>query len=532
MGDVDLTKKTTPELERARATALQRGDMGNYLDFDRELNRRAKAKTTEKAAETTVREQAMSGVNEGIAGILGTPVDLMSAGYEKLTGRKIDRPVGGTEFFTDMMTATDMIREEQPMTAEQRIARGTGRMVGETAAMVPGMVGAGLRATATGANALYGALKNVTRETAEVAVKNPGKFAATEAGAAIGAGIASSSVAELFPENPNYQMLAAMVGAGAGASAAEVGNRLLTKAPNRTLDAASLKREASALYNDQRQNGMSAQPEMTDAIARDAFSYLDEAGYIEPVKGSNRTRIDPSYPKIASAFRSIDAYADKGMTAANIMAMRKKISNLMNDAQGTEKNGLRNLLRIFDDNTGDLTKNIKIANGLYARAMKAEQVEELMELAKLTGPGKNGDMENAYRLKFSELLRRIIKGQERGWSREEIDQIRQIAEGGGMENTLRFIGKFGITGPVSLMGSVVPAGLAMGVTRDPFISAGVLGTVAGVGGAAKYAGGRVQADNIERLYQNIVQNRNLTPEAANRLRAALGTYLAGQATVQ
>lgn len=529
---MDLSGKTIPELENAKDIALSRGDMGMYMKFDREIARRDREETKEKAAETTVREQAMSGVNEGIAGILGTPVDLMTAGYEKLTGRDIERPVGGSQFFTDMMTSTDMIREEQPMNAEQRIARGTGRMVGETAAMVPGMVGAGLRATATGANALYGALKNVTRETAEVAVKNPGKFAATEAGAAIGAGVASTTVAELFPENPTAQMLAAMVGAVGGGFAVEAGNRLLSKAPDRILDAASLKREAGALYNDQRQNGMSAQPEMTDAIARDAFSYLSEAGYIEPVKGSNRTRIDPSYPKIASAFRSMDAYAEKGMTAANIMAMRKKISNLMNDAEGTEKNGLRNLLRIFDDNTGDLTKNIKIANGLYARAMKAEQVEELMELAKLTGPGKNGDMENAYRLMFSQLLRRIIKGHERGWSREEINQIRQIAEGGGMENALRFIGKFGITGPVSMMGSVVPAGLAMGVTRDPYITAGVLGTVAGVGGAAKYAGGRVQADNIERLYQNIVQNRNLTPEAANRLRAALGAYVAGQAAAQ
>lgn len=529
---VDLTKKTTPELERARDMALERGDMGNYLDFDRELTRRAKAVSTEKAAETTIREQAMSGVNEGIAGILGAPVDLMTAGYEKLTGRDIERPVGGSQFFTDMMTSTDMIREEQPMNAEQRIARGTGRMVGETAAMVPGMVGAGLRATATGANALYGALKNVTRETAEVAVKTPGKFAATEAGAAIGAGIASSSVAELFPENPTYQMLAAMVGAGAGASAVEVGNRLLSKAPDRILDAASLKREAGALYNDQRKNGLSAQPEMTDNIARDVYSYLDQQGYLQPIKGSNQTKVNAEFPKVASAFESLDAYAEMGMTGAQIMSQRRAIANMMNDAVGSEKDALRNMLRIFDDNTGDLTKNIKIANGLYARAMKAEQVEELMELAKLTGPGKNNDMENAYRLVFSQLLRRIIKGQERGWSREEIDQIRQIVEGGSMENTLRWIGKFGVTGPVSAMGSFVPAGLAAGLTRDPYVTAGVLGTVAGVGSAAKYAGGRVQADNIERLYQNIVQNRNLTPEAANRLRAALGTYLAGQATVQ
>ena len=162
---MDLSGKTIPELENAKDIALSRGDMGMYMKFDREIARRDREETKEKAAQTTVREQAMSGVNEGIAGILGTPVDLVSAGYEKLTGRKIARPVGGTEFFTDMMTATDMIREEQPMNAEQRIARGTGRMVGETAAMVPGMVGAGLRATATGANALYGALKNMTRET-------------------------------------------------------------------------------------------------------------------------------------------------------------------------------------------------------------------------------------------------------------------------------------------------------------------------------------------------------------------------------
>jgi len=179
------------------------------------------------------------------------------------------------------------------------------------------------------------------------------------------------------------------------------------------------------------------------------------------------------------------------------------------------------------------TPEIKVANSMYARAMKAEQVEELRELAGMRATAQNGDMENALRTEFRILLRRIVKGQEQGWSREEVDQLKQIVEGGSAENMARFVGKFSPTGVVSLgVSAGLPYSAVYGATRDPALASAAAGATMTAGFAGKQAGAALQQQNIDRLYQSIVQGRNMSPAAQMRLRAALTSYLAGQAAAQ
>jgi hypothetical protein len=205
----------------------------------------------------------------------------------------------------------------------------------------------------------------------------------------------------------------------------------------------------------------------------------------------------------------------------------------MRDTTGEEKNALRNVLRIFDENTATLAPQIKVANAMYSRAMKAEQMEELLELAKTRAISANLDMENAIRTEFRPLVRNIIKGREVGWSQDEIAQLKQIVEGGSAENMARFIGKFAPTGVVSAgLGGGIPYGLAFQTTGDPLVSAGVAGTTMGIGMLSKKAGGMLQQQNVDQLYNSIVQGRNMTPEAQRRLYSALTAYLGGQAATQ
>jgi hypothetical protein len=244
-------------------------------------------------------------------------------------------------------------------------------------------------------------------------------------------------------------------------------------------------------------------------------------------------KIDPDMPKMKAVMKFLESYAGKEMGGANILQIRKVISGRLNDAKGSERNAIRGVLREFDANTAELAPNIKVANAMYARAMKADQIEEMVELAKKSGRARNGDMEGAYRDQFAALSRRIIKGQESGWSKSEIDNINQIVEGGTLENILTRIGKLQPSGAVSAATSLgVPFGLSMQVTGDPFVSGTVAAGVGGVGIAGRQMAGGLQKQNIDNLYQSMIQGRNMTPAAEQRLKAALTTYLSGQAATE
>lgn len=528
---MDFTDITDEALEGALDRAVLAKDMGSALMFQKELERRARgAKPT---GETNITQQGMSGFYEGAADMLGTPVDLMTSGYEAITGREIERPIGGSQSLRDVLTATTMIKEEQPQTAAQRIARGTGQVLGETAVAAPAIVAGGLRTAVGTGSSLLQSGKRALKDVAEEAKAAPAAFAAAEGVTAVGGGLAESSVAELFPESPTAQMVANVLGAVVGGKASEIGTRLLEKKPTGPLTAEELKSEAGRLYELQKSQGLSAQPDVTEQIDREVFSYLDVAGYLTPVRGSNKIRVAPDYTKLKPVVNLLEAYADKGMTAANIQTIRRSIAGRMRDAKGEERNALRNVLRIFDENTAQLAPEIKVANSMYARAMKAEQVEELRELAGMRATAQNGDMENALRTEFRILLRRIVKGQEQGWSREEVDQLKQIVEGGSAENMARFVGKFSPTGVVSLgVSAGLPYSAVYGATRDPALASAAAGATMTAGFAGKQAGAALQQQNIDRLYQSIVQGRNMTPAAQMRLRAALTSYLAGQAAAQ
>ena len=195
-------------------------------------------------------------------------------------------------------------------------------------------------------------------------------------------------------------------------------------------------------------------------------------------------------------------------------------------------NVLRNILREFDNVTGELTDNIRVANSMYHKAMKADQIEEMMLLAQNSASAANNDMENAIRIQYRQLLNRIIKGQEVGWSQDEVKAIEKVVQGGPVENLLRYLGKFAPTGVVSMYGGG-GAGLAtFNVTQDPALSYAAGGTVMATGAGAKAAGAQVQKANVDKVINTIMQGRNISPEAADKLYSALTAYYSGQALSQ
>jgi len=330
----------------------------------------------------------------------------------------------------------------------------------------------------------------------------------------------------MFPENPTAELSGQLLGAAGGAAGARATERILTKTPTGPLTAADMKRSAGELYDAQIQQGLSAQPTVTRPMVDDIFQRLDMQGVILP-----SGKVDPEYGKTAGVFKILEQYADRGMTGANILRMRQAISGRLADAQGSEKNFLRNMLRQFDEHTADLAPTIKAANALYSRAMKADQLEEMMELAKIrAGQFSQSGLENAIRTEFRGLARDIVKGRELGWSPAEIEQINQIAAGGTLENAARFVGKFSPKGVISAGVSLgVPFSAAMQVTNDPYVSGMAAGAVGLTGKAGEMTAEALQRGNVDRLMKSILQGRNLAKPAEDRLRAAVTAYLAGQA---
>ena len=531
---MDLTKFSDQQIMDAAASATAAGDYANALMFQSELANRTSAQA-KQANQTSLGEQALTGAYEGLARGAGAPVDIVSSGLEALGVPVGDAPVGGSQSLRNLFQALsggEAMTDVEPQTTGQRIVRRGAQAVGETIPAAATLAVAGPKAAISAAPTTYQAAKQVLGNVRTEAARAPARFAGTEAATSLSAGLAGATVAEVFPESPTAQMVGEIVGALAGGKFSDAATRITTKTPKGPMSAADLKKEAGNLYELQKKEGLSAQPQVTEKIFEDALRIQGQQGYPNPRKGSDKVRVAPDYAKLRPVFSMLDAYADKGMTAANIQTLRRSISARMNDAVGEEKSALRNVLRIFDENTAELAPEIKVANAMYARAMKADQIEELRELAQTRATSANLDLENALRTEFRPLLRKIMKGQERGWTQSEIDQIKQIVEGGSTENLMRFIGKFAPTGPVSAMGGASAAGLVGMVTRDPYLLAGTAATMYGAGAAGKAMGARLQKSNIDKLYQGIIKDRNLSPEAQDRLYSSLTAYLTSQAATQ
>jgi hypothetical protein len=104
----------------------------------------------------------------------------------------------------------------------------------------------------------------------------------------------------------------------------------------------------------------------------------------------------------------------------------------------------------------DVGSTWKEARDAYSRMKKAEVFEDILETAKLdrskfTMSGAENSM--------AQQLRNLAKNDKkmRLFTKDEQDAIRKAAEGGTVQNLLKFFGRFAPTGPVS---TILPAGVS------------------------------------------------------------------------
>lgn len=458
-------------------------------------------------AQTNMVEQSMSGVNEGIGGMLGLPVDAISgamngAGY--LFGRDvplIDRPVGGSQWFNEGILKPT-ISETPPQTAAQRYGRRIGQEVG--ASVIPG--GASLRAATA-----------------------PLSLVATELASSIGAGIAGQTAREVAPDSIAADVISSLI----GGIAPVAGARLARSGPQAP-SIGALRQQQDAAYEavdnsqarldpaqrqglidqmDNRTAGMDMDPFLHPRAKRtmERMDSLEPSPLISDVEKKRRLvgrdvagSLDPSEAALGQAMKGeIDTYL-------------KSIA----DQGGLGADAAETLARLEEARM--LTQRIKKSDTVVDALTKAER--------RAASSGTGGNEVNAVRQNIRAILDNPKK--RRGYSAAEIAQMESIVRGSIPVNALRLAGRLSPTsGALPMMANM--AAMAGGATGG---AAGIALTAipGSMGMIAKALAEGMTKGQIDKLMATIRNGGPLPGKGINQndYRAAIAALLSQGSSLQ
>lgn len=367
--------------------------------------------------------QGMSGVNEGIAGLVGFPVDAVTGvinagaqGVNALAGtdfKGIQNPIGGSESIRSLMAPT--ISEQQPQTAPERYARRIGQELGASA--IPGL---GMMGKAERPMALAGGLL----------------------GEAIGSGTAGQVTEDLGLPVP-VQMAAEMAGGLAAPGAAYMARQL---APAPTL--AARKQMADAGYDTVRRSGARVTPDardylvdaVRDRIKRERAHPLRHKPAVDQVDSMNDV-LGP-HPDIYSIEQERQSWGDlAGSREPGVsrlgMAGKEEIDSFLEQLSPGLVTGTNDPQKVVDA-LKDARKNQKIV--YQASLLEGEDVGLLDKARRRAArSGTGGNEINALRQNISKILENPKL--RRGYSEDHLNLMREIADGTGADNALRSVGR-------------------------------------------------------------------------------------------
>lgn len=479
------------------------------LDLAIAIAKAKKAKQAAQSPETSMLEQSMSGVNEGIAGILGAPVDLMT-GMLNLGGQGVNaafgtdiqpitNPVGGSGTFRDALAPT--ISEVEPQTAGQRYGRRIGQEVG--AMSVPGGV------------ALRGA-------------KAPLAAAGTEAASAVGAGVAGQTAQEVMPGNATADLIASLLGGGAPIAAVHA-SRSGPRAPTMR----ELKAQQSSAYDavDQSQARLPAQSRDDLIAAIDARTRsMDMDDFLHPRASRTVNRMDSleASPRIADVEQKRRLVGRD--VAGSLDPSESMIGQGMKDEIDTYLRNLSEQGKLGPDATETLDE-LQRARGLTQRIKKSETVTGLVDKAerRAATSGTGGNEVNAIRQNLRTILDDPKK--RRQFSKSELEEIENIVRGTPTVNAARLLGRLSPTsGALPLMAGI--GSTAVGTSVGGPIGTGVGMSAMLAGAAGKGVAESLTKSQVDRLVQNLRNGGPVARKGVNRddLQSLIAALLSQSAT--
>lgn len=448
--------------------------------------------------------QGMSGVNEGIADILGFPVDLMtgamnlgSQGINAITNANIpaiEDPVLGSQWMRELMG--DGLIYDQTDDPTNQFARRVGQSVGASAVPV-------------------GAMANTARQA------GAGMLAAA------GGGIGGATAQQVAPGNVGAEIAAELLGGGIAGGGLAMGAR---RAAQREIESAipttqELRGQANELYSQAERRGVTATPDRTEDLAERMRQVLRDEGQLGP-----SGRISDADSSTSRALNLIEQYEGRPMTPTEMNTIRRVIADGRGSIDSSDRRIASLLLNEFDDFVAPLAPEFQEARQVASRYLTAEDLEQARELAaaqagQFTGSG----FENALRTQYRGLDRANIRGRA-PYPDPVVDAIQNVSRGTPASNAARAVGRFAPTGVVSAgLGGGIPAmvGTAMG---GPLVGGAMGAASMGLGAAGRAAATRMgtrNADIAELIARSggPIEQAPLLDEPARNLVAAI---LAGQ----
>lgn len=434
----------------------------------------------------SIASQGLSGVNEGIAGVAGLPVDLATGalnlvprGINALANTNlptIQNPLLGSQWIKDRLGDIGAIGE-QPNTTGGQVARRVGESVG--ASVFPaGMAG------------------SLTRGAGQLAV-------------GLGGGAGAAGAQQMFPGNQVAEMAGEVVGGGATGlgllNQARRGAVRQAEAAVPTVD--QLKERAGELYRQAESRGVGAGPSQTQDLADAMRATLTKEGRISP-----EGRISEVYPKAREGMQLVDDYAGKQMNPTQMQAVRKVIADGLTSKDGSERRLAGMLTDNFDGWSMPMAPELAQARGVASRYLTAEQLQTARELAgaragQFTGSG----FENALRTEYRALDRGAIRGSQR-FSDDVTDAVETVSRGTPASNFARGLGRLAPTGVVPFgLGSGLPGFMAGAATGSPTIGGATILGMSALGSAGRSAATNLGIRNADRA-ELVARNGGALPE--------------------
>lgn len=305
-----------------------------------------------------------------------------------------------------------------------------------------------------------------------------------------------------------------MPGAGAATEAglaaipmilgARMGLKGRQKAPPKSeVRAASMEKlraDADALYTAAEESGV--------IISRESFTrFVDSLQRRMASEG-----VDAGlHPKAVAMLKRLEERKANNFTLKGAEIERRNIGGVAGSVDAAEARMGSIMRNAFDDYVNKLKpadtlagdpklayQHLNAARQTWKTLKKAEIVDDTIQLAyDSAGTYTGAGFENALRVQFRNVVKKGVRNKrfQAQFTPDEWAMMRKVANGGPMQNVLRWAGKLSIRSPV---GGGVGAGLG-------FVTAGPIGAVAVPVAAegAKLAAAKVGIRNANKLYQQI-----------------------------
>lgn len=227
-------------------------------------------------------------------------------------------------------------------------------------------------------------------------------------------------------------------------------------------DLKTIKTQATNAYKELDNLGIRVKPKVFENFANKLSGKLKREG-IDPIL----------HPKSTAAIGRIVDDIGQAKKPSELETLRKIAKDAASSIDPSDARLGTIIVREIDDSLDKLSTQIggqfKEARALSQRAFKSQTITDMIENASHTASG----MENGLRIEARKLLKN--KKKRRGFTRDELNALREIEQGTTAANMAKFLGKFGISEgqATSMLGASIGIG-----------GGGAIGAAFGPGGAA------------------------------------------------